>query len=385
MNFEKIQNINSQIISLKKNKKQWLFILPTDGIQGSEHIVKSLAYYKFSYSDECNIIILTKKKSGGWEAAEKTMKVTYFPFSSYFMGILYLIPYLLLNYKYYNTIDYTFTSQTIINGMIGFGKRIGLLDGALVILRESNSIFDLLKGIKLKIYTFFYRLGYKESHLVICQTDYMKQQLIDALPKLSSQLNLQVIPNPFSFDDISKKSGAVIPELENKQFLVAAGRLAPAKGFDILIESFNQLTKHNDELCLVILGEGKDRAILQNRINELNLTEKIYMPGYVQNVYSYFKKAEVCVLSSRIEGFPNVLLQMMSQNTKIVATLCAGGIEEIPKISTCQTNSVDDLVIAIEKILDENTDAYRTTFDNYLSKRTLHSFSEMIIKNLNNN
>lgn len=362
----------------------WLFILPTDSIQGSEHIVKSLANYKNSKSEECTVIILTKKQSRGWDAEEKFMHVNYFPFTSYFMGILYLIPHLVYNFKRYNKITYTFSSQTLINGTIGLAKRCGLLKKAKIILRESNSIFDLLKGNKLKIYTFFYHLGYRRSSLVICQTTYMKQQLIDALPQLSSKLNLQVIPNPFNFDDIFKKSGPILPELKNKRFLVAAGRLAPAKGFDLLIESFYEISKVHNELCLVILGEGKDREILQNRINELHLEQKIYMPGYVQNVYSYFNKAEVCVLSSRIEGFPNVLLQMMSQNTKVVATLCAGGIGEIPKLTTSITNSVPDLVIAIQRILNENTDANRATFDNYLSQRTLNSFSEMIMKNLNN-
>ncbi|TLP70592.1 glycosyltransferase [Maribacter sp. ACAM166] len=364
-------------------KKKWLFILPTDSIQGSEHIVKSLAQFIDIRGGQCSIIILTKKRSMGWAEEEKTMHLTYFPFTSYFLGILYLLPHFIFNFKQYNSIGYTFSSQTLINGSIGFAKKIGLLKKAKVILRESNSIFDLLSGTKLKIYTFFYHLGYRGSSLVICQTNYMKQQLIQALPKLTLKLNLQVIPNPFDFEDIFKKSGDILPELRHKKFLVAAGRLAPAKGFDILIDAFYEISQNHRDMYLVILGEGRDRELLQNKIKQLNLEHKIYMPGYVQNVYSYFKEAKVCVLSSRIEGFPNVLLQMMSQNNNVVATLSAGGINEIPNLKTCETNSVEELRIAINDILTKGTSANRILFDDYLSNRTLSSFNNTIFKNLN--
>ena len=120
---------------MKTNKNNnWLFVLPTDSVQGSEHIVKSLALFLRSKGLNCRVIILTKKTSNGWHSLENEMQITYLPFSSYFVGIIWMIPHLFLtNYK---NISYTFSSQTVINGTLGFAKRIGLLKNAKIVLRE---------------------------------------------------------------------------------------------------------------------------------------------------------------------------------------------------------------------------------------------------------
>ncbi|MEA1787683.1 glycosyltransferase [Arenibacter sp. GZD96] len=357
----------------------WLFILPTDSVQGSEHIVQSLARHITLQSGICRVIILTKKNSLGWAADEARMLITYLPFLSYTQGILWLIPHLIFNFKTYKNIDYTFTSQTLINGSIGLAKRLGLLRNAKVVVRESNSIFELLQGMKLKIYTLFYTLGYKGASLVICQTNYMKEQLLKALPRLGKHLHIQVIPNPFNFMDSTTKIGELLPEYTGKRFLVAAGRLAPAKGFDLLIDAFHEIQKEHQDLHLIILGEGKDRELLMTKIRQLNLEGKIHMPGYVTNVYPYFKAAACCVLSSRIEGFPNVLLQMMSQNTKIVATLSAGDIDNIPGLFTCPTHDTAKLTATILVALGTDTEGNKPVFKRFLKERTQEGFYNSIL------
>ncbi|MEO9890992.1 glycosyltransferase [Aurantibacter sp.] len=356
--------------------KKWLFVLPTDSVQGSEHIVKSVATYLYEKQNDCTVIILTRKESLGWASLENKMNVIYLPFNSYVVGVLILPFYLMFNKIH---IDYTFSSQTIINGMLGFSKRLGIIESGKVILRESNSIFDLLSGYKLKFYSLFYKLGYKGSSMVICQTRYMKAQLEKSLPKLSQKLNLKTIPNPFNFDDICKKSGELSEELQKKSFIVAAGRLAPAKGFDLLLEAFKLVRIDFPELHLVILGEGADREMLTKKAKDLGMENSVIMPGYVNNVYSYFKEAKACVLSSRIEGFPNVLLQMMSQNNSVVSTLSAGGIDEIPGIYTCAPKDVGGLRNTITKALNADNDKNKILFKQYLEVRTLNSFINQIL------
>ncbi len=339
--------------------------------------MKNLATFLSEQGHTCQVIILTKKKSQGWADLEGKMQVHYLPFKRYMIGAVALIPFLAL--KGYRNFDYTFSSQTIINGVLGFAKRIGLFKKTKVILRESNSIFELLKGNKLRIYKFFYEIGYSGSSLIICQTDYMKRQLLENLPKLTEK-NIKTIPNPFDFDDIKNRSGRIASQYEPIRYIVGAGRLAPAKGFDLLIEAFSKLD--TKELHLIILGEGAEREALQNIIEQKGLQNRIHMPGYVQSVYAYFENAEACVLSSRIEGFPNVLLQMMSQNTKIVATLSAGDIEKIPGIVTCPPHDSSHLKIAIEKALSNDTESNRAIFDTYLQSRTQMAFLERIFEYL---
>ncbi|MCG2461180.1 glycosyltransferase [Flavobacteriaceae bacterium F89] len=210
----------------------------------------------------------------------------------------------------------------------------------------------------------------------------MKNQLILSLPKLSKKLNLTVIQNPVDFGDIKSKSKENIGRLKDKRYLVAAGRLVPAKGFDILIDAFHNISGQFHDLELIILGAGKDKENLEQKRNLLGMENIITFPGYVTNVYPYFKEADACVLSSRIEGFPNVLLQMMSQNTKAVATLSAGDIENIPGIFTCKPGNPEELSAAIKNCLLSNTDVNRSVFDDYLKGRTQEMFYSKIMEQI---
>ena len=114
-----------------------------------------------------------------------------------------------------------------------------------------------------------------------------------------------------NFDKLKSQSEQTpeidIPELDNT--IVAAGRLKEIKGFEELIEAFAYAQL--DGTRLLILGEGPLRPMLESKVQELNAADVVSLPGSVRNPMPYFKLAKGCILSSRIEGFPNVLLEMM--------------------------------------------------------------------------
>lgn len=326
------------------------------------------------------IICLGKKNMGCWEFMEQKGKVVYFPFGSKLvkLNFLLLYPYLIYVFSRYK-IKYTFSTQTLINSAIGLFKRIGFLKNTKVVVRESNSIFKLLSGVKLLRYKLGYKIGYQKVDLIICQTKFMKEQLLESIPWLKKK-KVEVIDNPIDLEDIARKSVVQIPELsEVPPYIVAAGSLHPKKGFDILIDAFYKLKDKWPKLNLYILGEGAQRPVLEERIETLKLGNRIFLKGFQTNVFPFFKKAKICVMSSRIEGFPNVLLQMMSQNNSVVSTVSAGGIEKIPGIYTCPTKDVEALAIAIENAITNDNSAKRTIFDEYLEKRSVKSFYEKIM------
>lgn len=110
--------------------------------------------------------------------------------------------------------------------------------------------------------------------------------------------------------------------------LVAAGRLATWKGFDDLIRAMKILTK-NRQARLMILGDGPLRAELQALINELGLSDVVSLLGYVENPLKYFARADVFVLSSHVEGLPNVLVEAMMCGCTPVSTDCPTGPREV--------------------------------------------------------
>ena len=110
--------------------------------------------------------------------------------------------------------------------------------------------------------------------------------------------------------------------------LVAAGRLAPWKGFSDLIEAM-ALLKDRRNVRLVILGDGPLRNELQELIGKRGLEDNIELVGYVDNPLKYFSHANVFVLSSLVEGLPNVLVEAMMCGCTPVSTDCPTGPREV--------------------------------------------------------
>lgn len=352
--------------------KTVLIALPNDKLGGAELYLKNIAEYFLSCDYCVNVLFLKKREANGWSEFDNTENINliYTKASNELKGLIFFLRNILYFKK--KKYDYIFTSHVHLTGVIGLLLKLRLLRKKSFVARESTSIFKRFKRNKLFIFKLQYLLGYSAVDLLICQTNYMKEQLCVALPKLVDKIHIEVIPNPFNLK--KNKSDFFF----NEPFIVSAGRLIPEKGFDILIRSFKVLKSDFPNLKLIILGEGKLRNNLENLIKDLDLEGEVILKGHVQNVYNYFKNAEVCIVSSRIEGFPNVLLQMMSQNINVVSTLCAGGIKEMNGIITTTPDNSEGLVDAIKFCLESNLSQNREIFDRELSGRSIDQFVNKI-------
>ena len=110
--------------------------------------------------------------------------------------------------------------------------------------------------------------------------------------------------------------------------LLVAGRLNKVKGFDLLLDVLNKLDANYH---LTILGQGSEEKTLKEIAVKLNIVEKLSFLGFQSNPYKYMKQADIFILSSRYEGFPNVLLEANICGTPVIAFNCPGGTAEIIK------------------------------------------------------
>ena len=135
--------------------------------------------------------------------------------------------------------------------------------------------------------------------------------------------------------------------------IVAAGSLVPWKGFGDLIEAMASVRA---DARLIIFGEGPLRGELEARIARLGLGERVRLPGFTDNLMKSFVRAEVFVLSSTVEGLPNVLVQAMMAGCTPVSTDCPTGPREVLGDGRFGTlvpvGDVDALAAGIEQAID---------------------------------
>lgn len=331
-------------------KKNILIVVQNDLLGGAEQLLKLVANEYAAQMNNVTVIIMRAQIERNWEDIHDKIHLKYINTKTNFPGILRLALFLCYFSKQ-NQFDYTISSNININAILGFIKKVRLYKTKKLIIRETTSVFIRIKGLKKIAHVTKYLAGYSASDLIICQTDLMKQQFLDNL-RISQKWNMHTLQNPIDLKNIINLSFEEQSEIpRERQYIVSAGRFIHEKGFDILIHSFYLISKQKPELDLVILGEGKLKTEYQQLIADLDLQDKVILPGFKKNPMPWFKNATLCIVSSRFEGFPNVLLQMAALNNKIVSTQCAGNIESIPSIYVCPTNNIPLLAQAMTEAL----------------------------------
>lgn len=125
-----------------------------------------------------------------------------------------------------------------------------------------------------------------------------------------------------------------IIEVENvcgmgRKVLLAMGRLSGEKQFGLLVACFCSLASRYSDWDLVILGEGSLRSELEVHVLEVGMTNRVFLPGRAGNVGDWYNCADIYVMSSRFEGFPNTLVEAMASGLPVVSFDCDTGPGDI--------------------------------------------------------
>ncbi|MCX2574306.1 glycosyltransferase [Pedobacter sandarakinus] len=352
------------------DKSKMVFISLTDEPNGAENVLLMAAT-----AADGDMIFLRKGKTNRLKIPAN-VSAQYLSDNSIPHGLMKLIPKLGKISSY----EIIMSTHPYLNAILGMLKRMGYIRSKLI-ARECTSVFTRFSGIRKWTYAALYRIGYPGVNLVVCQTEAMKDQLLEHNSFIAAQ-KILVQPNPIDFSGVLARSNQQILNGDaNVPFICAAGRLIPEKGFDILIDAFKQLSIKHPGLKLLILGDGKERDALMARIADNNLNDEVFLKGHIDNPVPYFKHAKLCVVSSIKEGFPNVLLEMMAVNSSVISTLCAGGIEEIPGIQKVPVNDVPKLALAMENAINHQSNNQGIIYE-YLNARKPDLFCKAIVNTL---
>lgn len=178
-----------------------------------------------------------------------------------------------------------------------------------------------------------YKAALNNSSAMICNSEYTKEFYLSKYPEDSNKVF--AVYNYIDVDEIQKQSEEIVENeyieflKKHKDVLVSVGRFCKEKGFEYLIEAFAKAREKNQELGLVLVGDGEYKQKYMDAIEKLGITSHVYFTGFQKNPYKYMKKCSCFVLSSISEGFPNVVAEAMALGLPVIADNCYSGPAEI--------------------------------------------------------
>lgn len=192
-----------------------------------------------------------------------------------------------------------------------------------------GQLFNPTQPISAKLFKRYSKVFHRHNRVVsICEE---MMQSLSSLFKLPSK-KLATLHNPINLEEIQSKANDTSPIAEIdaiKPYILQVARLDIGKGHEELIDIYNHLKKQGIKHKLCIIGDGENRAKLEEKIKYLNLENDCLLLGKRSNPYPYFKHADVFVHTSEHEGLPTVLLESMACATPVVAMDCPTGPKDI--------------------------------------------------------
>lgn len=196
------------------------------------------------------------------------------------------------------------------------------------ILMRDTIIPTLFHANEGKLKKLLNKLAYRRFDKIITQSIDMHDDLVT---NWGCDINKMIlINNPVDIDAVKARVSECPEELRNKNTFtfVAAGRLTYQKGYDIIINRMAELTT-SPKFQLLILGSGELDHQLKDLVIEKGVSEYVHFLGYRNNVASYLYYADALLLTSRYEGFPNIVLEANALGKPVFTNACKGGVNEI--------------------------------------------------------
>ena len=229
-----------------------------------------------------------------------------------------------------------------------------------LILREALSTWERtqMRGLFMRKFKWLvHRFGYRQCDLVIALTQQMVTELRTNWGVPENQIAL--IPNGVS---IAKHPN---PETEREaNRIVCVARLEEQKDIATLLRAF-AIARQSVACTLSIAGTGRLAKDLKTLAKNLEIERHVDFLGHVDDTETLYGKAPLAVLSSRWEGFPNVVIEALAQGTPVVATRIPGAVEILENTGAgllCEIGDPHDLATKILQALSQNWD--RTAIHN---------------------
>jgi glycosyltransferase involved in cell wall biosynthesis len=185
------------------------------------------------------------------------------------------------------------------------------------------------KPLHRMLFTAIARRIYPRADLIACTSEGVAEDLMTRYGVRRGQV--AVVHNPVDIADVARRATELLPDElapDGRPTIMTAGRLAEAKNLPLLIDAL-QILASRMSFRTWILGTGDLEEDVRRRLRSAGLEQHVTLLGFQNNPWKYMAAADVFVLTSKYEGFGNVLIEAMASGTPVVATASFGTREII--------------------------------------------------------
>lgn len=226
-----------------------------------------------------------------------------------------------------------------------------------------NYIF--LAKRKISLVRSFYLKRYFPSSKLLSKLIYNRNTTLVAVSKeimrsIKINYNLQNVRQIYNPVDINITEARTTEHFDiDGKFILWYGRIENnVKNFDLLLNAYKKSILLTKNIKLCIIGQGKDVELLHEKINSLELKDRVYYVPFLKNPFPYVKRAIYTTLTSYYEGFPRVLIESLSYGTPVISVNCKSGPNEIIQNEynglLVENHNVSALANAFDRMIEDN-------------------------------
>lgn len=279
--------------------------------------------------------------------------------------------------------DLVFSTHMRLNAALSAARRVGVLNTRRLVARESTVLSDRYAGVRMRAYRSLYSL-YGAQDLIVAQTAYMAERLRAVLPARAAS-RLTVIGNPLDRAVIAEKMREPLePDLAHRlaeaPHMVWCGRFIGVKNPQRAIDTLVEVRRRTgQDLRLVMMGEGPLLAEAAADLARRGLSDLVVLLGNRPNPYPVFAACQLGLLTSDVEGFPNVLLEMMACGVRhVVTTPCAGDLALLRGVVVADSFEPAALAEALHQAVIREADPH-DAYEATLRERDLETFLNLML------
>ncbi|MDC1274779.1 glycosyltransferase [Planktomarina temperata] len=181
---------------------------------------------------------------------------------------------------------------------------------------------------------------------------------------------IKIMPNPITLQYADN-------DCDNKKrenLIISTGRLDPIKGFSTLIKAFASCENYLPGWRLIIFGEGAERGNLESLIAELDIKEKVSLPGSYPDIHRELIKAKLFVSSSKQEGMSMSILEALASGLQVICTKTSGGTYLLENGALGKLVPIEDVFALSESIKDICTKYDSLSINQFGVEETVRKF-----------